>query len=199
MWSEPDIEIVKQLEGVGKPYCKVRFYCIFKKGNLLLALPKERRMALNTLSLYQPQSWKARRLAAGIKLLVKCNLHNRFLPSGSFTFRVEGPIAALKVDDSGFGFLLGNPESKERSVIMARKTGSEVVIDKVGLSVPARDSVSNEVSIMRSLPDGLVGLADLRQSEANESLVFLQLPIGRRKITSKATRCFSVKCITELV
>ena len=177
MWSEADIEIVKQLEGVSEPYCRVRFYCIFKKGNLLLALPKERNLALNTLSLYQPQAWKARGLATGIKLLVKCNLHNRFLPSRSFTFRVEGPIAALKVDDSGFGFLLGNPESKERSVILARKTGGEVVIDKVGLSAPARDSVCNEVSIIRSLPDGLVGLADLRQFEVNDHWSFYSCPL----------------------
>ena len=151
--------------------------CIFKKGNLLLAFPKERHLALNTLSLYQPQAWKARRLAAGIKLLVKCNLHTRFLPSRSFTFRMQGPVAALKADDSGFGFLLGNPASKERSVILARKTGGEVVIDKVGLSAPARDSVSNEVSIIRSLPDGLVGLSELRQFEDNDHWSFYGCPL----------------------
>ena len=177
MWLEADIEIIKQLEGIGEPYCRVRFYCIFKKGNLLLALPKERHLALNTLSLYQPQAWKARRLAAGIKLLVKCNLHTRFLPSRSFTFRMQGPVAALKADDSGFGFLLGNPASKERSVILARKTGCEVVIDKVGLSAPARDSVSNEVSIIRSLPDGLVGLSELRQFEDNDHWSFYGCPL----------------------
>ena len=185
MWVKADRLIIKQLEGDGKLYCTVRFYCIFRRGILLLALPKERHLALTTLSLYQPQARKARCVVACVRFLIKCNLHNLFLPSRYFSFAGNSPIAELRANDAGFGFLLGNPESKVRRVILARKTGSEIVIDKIGLSLFARKSVSGEVEIMRSLPDGLPGLMKIRQFEVNDHWSFYACPLVDGKSPEK--------------
>ena len=106
-WSEADEIVIEQLESSGDVYCKVRFYCVFRKGSLLLALPKERDMALVTLSLYQPQTLVARCLGGVIRLLIKCNFHMYFLPSRQLKFRSASLIAKLMTSDTGFGFLLG--------------------------------------------------------------------------------------------
>ena len=185
MWAKADRLIIKQLEGDGALYCTIRFHCIFRKGILLLALPKERHLALATLSLYQPQARKARCLVACVRLLIRYSLHTLFLPSRCFSFGGNGPIAELRANDAGFGFLLGNPASKVRRVILARKTGSEIVIDKIGLSLSARKSVSSEVEIMRSLPDELPGLLKIRQSGANDHWSFYACPLVDGKSPEK--------------
>lgn len=171
-WSEADEIVIEQLESSGDVYCKVRFYCVFRKGSLLLALPKERDMALVTLSLYQPQTLVARCLGGVIRLLIKCNFHMYFLPSRQLKFRSASLIAKLMTSDTGFGFLLGNPESDARRVVIARKVGCEIIIDKVGLSLPARSSVSNEIAVMLALPDGLPSVLSLKQYDQHENWCF---------------------------
>jgi hypothetical protein len=177
MWSKSDKLIIRQLEGAGEPYCVVRFFCIFRKGSLLLALPKDKPLALVTLSLYQPQSLKARLLVTVISLLIKCNLHTRLLTSCKLPFCKEGPIYRLNANNSGFGFLLGNSDSEARSLILARKTGNEFYVDKIGLSAAAKEAISDEVSIMCSLPKDLVGLVELSQSSKGDSWSYYSCPL----------------------
>ncbi len=172
MWSETDKIVIEQLESSGDLYCTVRFYCVFRKGALLLALPKERDMALATLSLYQPQTRIARCLSDIIKLLITCNLHKYFLPKRRLKFCSAGLIAKLRANEAGFGFLLGNPESEARRIIIARKAGGEMIIDKVGLSLPARVAVSDEIAMMLALPDGLPSVLSLRQYDKSEKWCF---------------------------
>lgn len=172
MWSETDKSLIKQLESTGDLYCTVRFYCVFRKGSLLLALPGNQDMALATLSLYQPQSWRARCLAAVIKLFIKCKLHMFFLPARTLRFCSAGLVAKLRANNTGFGFLLGNPESDSRRIIIARKVDDEVVIDKVGLSLSARTSVSAEIAIMRAMPDELSGLLKIREYDESDHWCF---------------------------
>lgn len=172
MWSEADKAVIRQLESTGNLHCVVNFSCIFRKGHLLLALPRKQDTALATLSLYQPQSLKARCLAALIRLLIEWNLHTCFLTSRKLKFCSASPVAKLNVNESHFGFLLGNPDSKDRRVIIARKQGDEVVIDKMGLSQEAQKSVSAEIKVMKAMPDGLLGMQELIHFEENVNWSF---------------------------
>ncbi len=186
MWSKQDIIILKHLEGEGEHYCSSGFSCLFRKGSLLLALPEDRQVAMATLALYQPQSFRARLLVVIIRLLVRFKLHVKCLPSRKIDFREQGPIAWLKADDGGFGFLLGNPSSDARCVIIARKEGGELIIDKVGLSAAARQAVKAEFSIMLGLPERLPGLLNLRKHEANEQWAFYSCPMMEGKSPQKS-------------
>lgn len=186
MWSEADKVVIKQLESTGNLYCIVNFYCIFRKGHLLVALPRKQDIALATLSLYQPQSMKARCLIALIRFLIQWNLHTCFLALRKLKFCSASPIANLKANESHFGFLLGNPDSKDRRVIIARKQGDDVVIDKLGLSQDARESVSAEIKAMRVMPDGLLGLQELRHSEENVNWCFYTCSMVEGKSPQKS-------------
>lgn len=169
--------MLKHLEGEGELYFTGRFACIFRRGCLLLALPGDRQVAMATLALYQPQSYRARLIVVLIRLLVRLKLHVKCLPSRQMVFREQGPIAWLKADHEGFGFLLGNPSSDARCVIIARRKGKGLVIDKVGLSAPAREAVEAEFSVMLNLPEKLAGLLDLNEHGANDQWAFYSCPM----------------------
>ena len=55
-----DIQILDALQGGGDVVTSLRFYCLKRKGYLLLALPEDKELAGLTLGLYQPQSNKAK-------------------------------------------------------------------------------------------------------------------------------------------
>lgn len=172
MRSKADKALIKQLEGSGEPYSKGRFYCIYRNGRLLLALPKERLLALNVLALYQPQTWKGCSVVSLVKLLVRFRLHVFLLPSLLLNFRSESPIAALDVSHGSFGFLLGNPASTARRVILMRQKNEEFFVDKIGFSLSARRSVCDEASIMRGLPSDLRGLLMPMQYKSSDNWAF---------------------------
>ncbi|MGB2010695.1 MAG: phosphotransferase [Akkermansiaceae bacterium] len=177
MWVKADGIMLKHLEGEGELYFAGRFACIFRRGCLLLALPGDRQVALATLALYQPQSIRARLLVVLIKLLIHSNLHLKLLPSREISFRENSPITRLKAGYGQFGFLLGNPCSDARCVIIARISTEGLVIDKVGLSEPARQAVAAEFSTMLGLPENLPGLLNIREHDANNQWAFYSCPM----------------------
>ena len=177
MRGHSDRIILKHLEGEGALYYTGKFACLFRRGSLLLALPGDRQVALATLALYQPQSIRARLLVVLIKLLIHGNLHLKLLPSRQMAFRNQSPMAWLKADSGHFGFLLGNPSSDARCVVVARRKAEGIVIDKVGLSEPARQAVEAEFSVMLDLPRKLPGLLDLKEHGVNNHWAFYSCPL----------------------
>lgn len=169
MSNNSDNRILKSLQGEGDVLFDCKFYCIHKDGQLLLALPGCRELALMTLALYQPQTKKAICLTAIIKWLAIIGVHKWIIPGKELTFRSKGPLSQLKPLGSAIGLLLGNPESEARRVIMLRETGEGVLVDKVGLTAEAKKTVFVESDIIRSLPRNTMGLLSLKDSQSHES------------------------------
>lgn len=164
-----DKDILDKFQGEGKVLFLRRSYCIYKKSSLLLALPRDRNLALMTLALYQPQAWKAVCLAHCLRLLTKIGAHRWVVPCRELTFRDGGPLSELKPMDGAFGFMLGNPESNARRVIMIRRTDDGITVDKVGFSREARETVTAEASVIRSLPVGIKGVLELKNHHSNDN------------------------------
>ena len=172
-----DRDILKNFQGEGKVLFARRFYCIYKNGSLLLALPRDRNLALMTFALYQPQAWKAVCLAYCLRLLTKIGAHRWVVPCRELTFRDGGPLSELKPMDGAFGFILGNPESNARRVIMIRRTDDGITVDKVGFSREARETVKTETTIIRSIPEGLAGVLQLKNHHSNDNWSYYSAPM----------------------
>ena len=98
-----DVEILDALQGSGDVVRSLRFHCLRRNGHLLLALPKDKELSLLTLSLYQPQTSKAKLLAKGLSAMIKLGLH-RLLPRLDMQIRSDSALLTLfwVVNDLGF-------------------------------------------------------------------------------------------------
>lgn len=157
MSRQADQYLCEALEGSGEVLSKIHVYCVNKKGYLLLALPSGRAAAKATQNLYQPQSFKARALMVIVSILIRLGLH-KLLSSRSLTIRERSVFSQMKCPPSEIGFLLGNPDAESRRAIILHAENGGFLVDKVGLGDKAAMSVSSELGIINTLPDGNVGL-----------------------------------------
>jgi hypothetical protein len=157
-----DQDMLDNLQGHGYVALSLRFYCLMRNGNLLLALPKDKKIAALTLRLYQPQSYKAKLLVKWVAVLVKFGAH-LLLPS--FNVRVGGDsaLADLIKRDEQLGILLGNPEGKSRKAIAVYHNANEIVVAKIGIGKAAKRSVQKEAAMIESLPENYLGIAAVKK------------------------------------
>ncbi|MCP5536757.1 MAG: hypothetical protein H7A51_11085 [Akkermansiaceae bacterium] len=153
MNSTNDSELAKALEGHGEILAELDFFCIKRHGYLLLALPRDASAAGATLGLYHPQATRARVLVwlVGMMLRFRCHV---LLPKIKLTVRSESPMASMLEQSDSIGYLLGNPESASRRVIIVYRKKDQLLVDKLGLHGGARASVIRELGIIKELPPG---------------------------------------------
>lgn len=138
---------------------------ITRNGSLLLALPLDRRLAMATLSLYQPQRWKGRLLCAALKISIFSGIYKCF-PRIEMALGDKGLFAGLdkvtKATKSGkLGFLLGSPDSESRNLIGLYGVDSEPCIVKVGVGSGAV-VVQREYEVMQQFSSILSAVPECR-------------------------------------
>ena len=162
-----DIEILDALQGRGDVVRSLRFHCLRRNGHLLLALPRDKELALLTLSLYQPQTSKAKLLAKGLSAMIKLGLHS-LLPRLDMQISSESALADFVLRRQQFGFLLGNPEAEARRAIVLYRDGNALAVAKVGVGELARMSVEAEAATIKSLPKNHRGIPCIRKCSGHD-------------------------------
>lgn len=113
-----DKELIQAILSAGEKLGDLSFVPVLKEGYLLLALPIDRRLAMATVNLYQPQKWKGRLFKAFLKLSVWTGVY--LLKSKQSVSIGSGglmPVLEKKSVGQTLGFILGNPESTSRNLI----------------------------------------------------------------------------------
>ena len=155
-----DRQLCEAVLSPGKEIGRLSLVKVERDGALLLALPLNRRLALATLALYQPQRLKARLLRRVIRVWVLLGLH-RFLPKFELVLGDEGVFSGLDqmALSNGFGFLLGNVSSPMRNLIGLYETGGILRVVKAGLG-KAAPVVRDEYASMRDFSRLVVGVPE---------------------------------------
>lgn len=139
--------------------CWVR---VMRNRALLLALPMERRVALATLKLYQPQKLKGRLLQRLFRYLVQTGVY-RLLPKIQFSLGDEGLLASMQPEGNAakFGFLLGTPGSRHRNLIGIVGEGSDLEVVKCAVG-GGTDVVRGECALMQKFHSRIPGVPECR-------------------------------------
>jgi len=170
-----DIEILDALQGGGDVVTSLRFYCLKRKGYLLLALPEDKELAGLTLGLYQPQSNKAKLWVRGVSILIIFGLH-RILPSFDMEVGSDSALADLVKSHRKIGFLLGNPEAEARRVIVVYQHHNEIVVAKIGIGKAAKRSAQKEAAMIESLPENYLGIAAVKKCRGRADWYYYTTP-----------------------
>ena len=173
-----DVEILDALQGSGDVVRSLRFHCLRRNGHLLLALPKDKELSLLTLSLYQPQTSKAKLLAKGLSAMIKLGLH-RLLPRLDMQIRSDSALADFVLGRQRFGFLLGNPEAEARRAIVLYRDGNALAVAKVGVGEVATMSVEAEATMIRSLPKNHVGIPCIRKYSGRDEWYYYSTSLSK--------------------
>ena len=157
-----DQKLCEAILSPGKEMSRRAWVVVMRQGSLLLALPQQRKLALASIQLYQPQKWKGRLFRFALKILVKLGLH-RLLPKLELPIGDRGLFAGLdKLTSRGeMGFLLSNPESKFRNVIGLYEIDGELCVVKAGCGDAAK-VVRREFGSMQEFESSVPGVPSCR-------------------------------------
>ena len=188
-----DVEILDALQGSGDVVRSLRFHCLRRNGHLLLVLPKDKELALLTLSLYQPQTSKAKLLAKGLSAMIKLGLH-RLLSRLDMQIRSESAFADFVVGRHQIGFLLGNPEAEARRVIVVYQHHNEVAVAKIGVGEIGKQSVEAEAKTILSLPENYLGIATVKKCRCRADWYYYTTPfiIGDSPVQKQDGQVFAL-------
>ena len=145
--GQSDRDFLRRLCGDGKEVREVRLRMVMRKGHLLLLLPTNAQEALNTLSLYQPQTRIAKAYVICLRQLLKFRLQF-LLPSLDVVLR-ENSVFHSIVNEGVVGLLLGNPHADARRAIIYHTQGQEKFVTKLGSGGKARMTVANECHVLK--------------------------------------------------
>ncbi len=132
------------------------FRGIFRDRHLLVALPQKKKHALRTLSLYQPQSLKARLFILYVKCLIRVGMM-RFLPEVKLgELREEYSECLGSFGD--LGFLLGNPAAESRKLIAYHYSDGCSLVTKIGVDGKSSMDVLAEYRCLERAAKSISGL-----------------------------------------
>lgn len=158
---------------------------VTRAGSLLLLLPMQRDLALETLKLYQPQRWKGRCLRGLLSVMVRMGLH-RALPQWQGQLGDRGLFSTLDTlaERGQIGFLLSSADSELRNLIGVYEIEREICVVKAGCG-GAAELVRREYAAMErdlsglgegpackglfEIEDGVVYAAELIKGESPRS------------------------------
>jgi hypothetical protein len=144
-----DKELCEAVLSPGKAIGRESWVKVMRADSLLLALPMQRDLALETLGLYQPQKWKGRCLEAILRVIIRMGIH-RFLPKLELELGDKGLFSTLDslAPRSELGFLLSSSDSEVRNLIGVYKIDGELCVVKAGCG-EAEDVVRREYDAMQ--------------------------------------------------
>lgn len=124
-------------------------------GRVLLLLSDKEADFRSGLSLYLPLRKLARIVAGSLKKIPGAR---RFLPRVVLEVSATGVLGRI-VDEMGgapVSILLGNPcQAERRALLLCRQEDGSLQVAKVGVSKKAREKISQEASVLRSLQENL--------------------------------------------
>lgn len=126
--------------GVGRGVADV--YLIYRGGSVLMALPRDKQLALKVVGLYQPQKLKAKLLKSGLKWMVRFGIH-RCLKKQQIPRGEASVLAELSILESQFGFILSNAHSENRNMMLLYSDGNDHRVMKAGIGA-SRDIIAEE-------------------------------------------------------
>lgn len=151
-----------------------------RNGRLFMLLPSDRKAALHTLSLYQPQRLKAKLAIFLVRVLVLLGLHQLFLPqwsAGSAEIGVD-PLF-VGVDHKSVGIMLGSPEHRVRRAILTYQCHGRQEVAKIAFGAEGREVISGEAAVLRDLPEHWQGIPSLIDYYAMPECSLLRMPFEK--------------------
>ena len=156
--NKADQNLCERVLSPGQEIGRLKFVPIKRNGALLLALPLNRSLALETLNLYQPQKIRGRILRGLLRGIVKCGLL-KLSPQVEFKLGSQGLFSGLNDLNSGseLGFLLSGGDSQYRNLIgLCEVDGAKMVV-KSG-SDEAKDILIREYELQCKLAEEISGV-----------------------------------------
>lgn len=137
-----------------------KYVCIYKHSSLLLLLPEAKEAALRTLSLYQPQSFKAKLYVSFLKVLLSCGITFLLEKITIGEFR-EGYTYLSKYED--VGFLLGNPTAQHRRLIVYHGNSERSYVSKLASSEESEPLAAREIDNLNLVSGVLRGAPSISE------------------------------------
>jgi|UPI00047FD31E hypothetical protein len=159
---------------------KATHVALNRNGRLFMLLPSDRKAALHTLSLYQPQRLKAKVAIFLVKILVLLGLHQLFLPQWS-AGNAELAIDPLfvGVDHKSVGIMLGSPEHSVRRAILTYQCQGKQEVAKIAFGAEGREVISAEAAVLRDLPERWQAIPRLIDCYATPACSLLRMPFEK--------------------
>lgn len=151
-----------------------------RNGRLFMLLPSDRKAALHTLSLYQPQRLKAKFAIFLVRILVFLGLHHLFLnqrSAGSAEIGID-PLF-VGVDHKSVGIMLGSPEHRVRRAILTYQCHGRQEVAKIAFGAEGREVISAEATVLRDLPEYWQGIPSLIDYYTMPECSLLRMPFEK--------------------
>lgn len=157
----------------------MNYYVFHRNGIPLLLLPSDKRAALKTLSLYLPQSTKAKLAHAFLYTICTLGITRFFLKRATVGELTQNIIKFYKTKepDASLGFLVCNPDHGER-VIALKYTKHHSSIVKA-TTLDKKESLLKEYENIRRF-SGTPGVPFVHSPITTESCIMLEMPYYRK-------------------
>ncbi len=148
-----------------------------KKGRVLLALPSDRRAAMRTLRLYQPQRAAAKAFVRGLECAVRLGIHPAILRKLTTTDgRLPLDPKFPEVVPGSLGIMLGSPEHRVRRAIAAFQTANGPEVAKIAFGQGGHAVISGEATALASLPPGILGVPKVLGIHHGDGISMMRMP-----------------------
>jgi hypothetical protein len=159
---------------------QAKYVALNRNGRLFMLLPSDRKAALHTLSLYQPQRLKAKVAIFLVKILVLLGLHQLMLPQCSEGNPEIGNEPLFGgVDRTSVGIMLGSPEHRVRRAILTYQCQGKQEVAKIAFGDEGREVISAEAAVLRDLPERWQGIPRLIDCYATPTCSLLRMPFEK--------------------
>jgi len=145
-----------------------KFLCVYKHSSLLLLLPLDKKHALRTLTLYQPQSFKAKLYVYYIKFLICFRATFLFEKITVGEFHQEYKYLS---ECEQVGFLFGNPTAEHRRLIIYHSREGHSYVSKLASTVKSDSLVADEMANLNLVSGVLRGAPSICENKNNSYTV----------------------------
>lgn len=149
---------------------------LLRNGRVFMLLPADRHAALVTLSLYQPQRWKAAMTVVIVRMLILLGLHRLVLPkwqNGNDCVSTNRLFEGVKL--GSVGLMLGSPEHRVRRAILTYECEGIQEVAKLALGHDGRKVIDAEATVLKKLPQVLSGKPQLMGLHESSEFTMLRM------------------------